>query len=241
MIARTRSRVALAAIAFGLCYTGVIVTLVTTWANSYLYSYGFAVAFISGYMLWTTSGKLGTLDLVPDYLFGVPVTLAGIAMLAAGHLGALVSLQQVSLLVTLAGFILMLFGRRVFHLTWVPLLYLLLAMPIWDSLLGRLRPPSQVLSGAIAVSLLHAIGVPAVQEGTLIVLPNLILDVLPQCSGVNQLMAIVAMTLPAAYLWLRGLRAAPDACRYCCSGRVLEQRRSNRHRWPPRAPGVGRR
>ena len=125
-------RVALAAIAFGLCYTGVIVTLVTTWANSYLYSYGFAVAFISGYMLWTTSGKLGTLDLVPDHLFGVPVTLAGIAMLAVGHLGALVSLQQVSLLVTLAGFILMLFGRRVFHLTRVPLLYLLLAMPIWD-------------------------------------------------------------------------------------------------------------
>ena len=190
--------------AFGLCYVGVIVTLVTTWASSYLYSYGFAVAFISGYMLWTRSGTLGTLDLVPDYLFGVPVTLAGIAMLAAGHLGALVSLQQVSLLVTLAGFILMLFGRRVFHLTWAPLLYLLLALPIWDSLLGRLRPPSQVLSGGIAVSLLHAIGVPAIQEGTLIVLPNLILDVLPQCSGVNQLMAIVAMTLPAAYLWLQG-------------------------------------
>lgn len=199
-----RSRVALAAIAFGLCYTGVIVTLVTIWANSYLYSYGFAVAFISGYMLWTASGKLGTLDLVPDYLFGVPVTLAGIAMLALGHLGALVSLQQVSLLVTLTGFILMLFGRRVFHLTWVPLLYLLLAMPIWDSLLGRLGPPSQALSGAIAVSLLHLIGVPAVQEGTLIVLPTLILDVLPQCSGVNQLVAIVAMTLPAAYLWLQG-------------------------------------
>jgi hypothetical protein len=87
VIARMRSRVALAAITFGLCYTGVIVTLVATWANSYLYSYGFAVAFISGYRLWTTSGKLGTLDLVPDHLFGVPVTLAGIAMLAVGHLG----------------------------------------------------------------------------------------------------------------------------------------------------------
>ena len=190
--------------AFGLCYVGVIITLVATWASSYLYSYGFAVAFISGYMLWTRSGTLRTLNPVPDHLFGVPVTLAGIAMLAAGHLGALVSLQQASLLVTLAGFILMIFGRRVFHVVWVPLLYLLLAMPIWDSLLGRLRPPSQVLSAGIAVSLLHSIGVPAVQEGTLIVLPNLILDVLPECSGVNQLMAIGAMTLPAAYLWLKG-------------------------------------
>ena len=204
MIARTRFHVALAAMAFGLCYIGVIITLVTTWANSYLYSYGFAVAFISGYMVWTRSETLRTLDPVPDYLFGVPITIAGVAILAAGHLGALVSLQQASLLVTVAGLTLMLFGRRAFQLVWAPWLYLLMAFPIWDPLLSRLRPPSQVLSGGISVSLLHSIGVPAVQEGTLIVLPNLILDVLAECSGVNQLLAIVAMTLPAAYLWLDG-------------------------------------
>lgn len=77
-------------------------------ANSYVYSYGFAVAFISGYMLWTRSEALRTLDPVPDYLFGVPITIAGVAMLAAGHLGALVSLKQAPLLVTLAGLTLML-------------------------------------------------------------------------------------------------------------------------------------
>ena len=155
-------------------------------------------------MLWTRAGALRTLDPVPDYLFGVPIAIAGVLMLAAGHLGALVSVQQASLLVTLAGLTLMLFGRRAFQLAWVPWLYLLMALPIWDPVLSRLRPPSQLLSGGIAVSLLHSIGVPAVQEGTLIVLPNVILDVLAECSGVNQLMAIVAMTLPAAYLWLDG-------------------------------------
>jgi EpsI family protein len=204
LISRTTFHVALAGLAFALCYLGVIIGLVSTWTSSYVYSYGFAVAFISGYMVWTRSETLRTLEPVPDYLFGVPFAIAGVAMLAAGHLGALVSLQQASLLVTLAGLTLMLFGRRAFQLVWVPCLYLLMAFPIWDPLLSRLRPPSQVLSGGIAVSLLHSIGVPAVQEGTLIVLPNLILDVLAECSGVNQLMAIVAMTLPAAYLWLDG-------------------------------------
>jgi EpsI family protein len=178
--------------------------LITTWASSAVYSYGFAVAFLSGYMLRTRSSTLGALHPTPDYLFGVPTTIAGISILAAGHLGALISVQQASLLVTLAGLTLMLFGRRAFQLVFVPWLYLLMALPIWDPVLSRLRPPSQVLSGGIAVSLLHSIGVPAVHEGTLIVLPNVILDVLAECSGVNQLMAIVAMTLPAAYLWLDG-------------------------------------
>ena len=100
MISRTTFRVALAALAFALCYLGVIIALISTWASSYVYSYGFAVAFISGYMVWTRSETLRTLGPVPDYLFGVPITIAGVAILAAGHLGALVSLQQASLLVT---------------------------------------------------------------------------------------------------------------------------------------------
>jgi len=196
--------VALAALAFALCYLGVIVGLITTWASSAVYSYGFAVAFLSGYMLRTRSATLSALHPTPDYLFGVPTTIAGISILAAGQLGALISVQQASMLVTLAGLTLMLFGRRAFQLVWVPWLYMFMALPIWDPVLSRLRPPSQVLSGGIAVSLLHSIGVPAVHEGTLIVLPNLVLDVLSECSGVNQLLAIVAMTLPAAYLWLDG-------------------------------------
>ena len=204
MLLRPRVHVALAALAFASCYLGVIVGLVTTWASSAVYSYGFAVAFISGYMLWTRAERLRALGPTPDYFFGVPTTLAGVSILAAGHLGSLISVQQASLLVTLAGLTLMLFGRRAFQLVWVPWLYLLMALPIWDPVLSRLRPPSQMLSGGIAASLLNSVGVPAVQQGTLIVVPNLVLDVLAECSGVNQLMAIVAMTLPAAYLWLDG-------------------------------------
>src|SRR5215470_16687285 len=95
------------AAAFALCYAAVIRALVETWATSYTYSYGFVVLLISLYLLRTLSTWLRTATPEPDYVGGVPVTLAGLGMLLAGRLGLLVSVQEASLIVTLAGFILL--------------------------------------------------------------------------------------------------------------------------------------
>ena len=43
---------------------------------------------------------------------------------------------------------------------------------------------------------------PVLRQGTNIMLPGHTLAVLRECSGVNQLIALTAMVLPAAYLWL---------------------------------------
>jgi EpsI family protein len=193
--------VALAALA--LCYASVIGTLAETWTTNSTYSYGFAMVVISGYMLWAKSDRLRTLRPEPDYLFGIPVILTGVAMLVVGRLGLLTSLQETSLLVSLLGFVLLLAGREAFRYVWFPLGYLLLGIPIWDNLIGSLQPPSQDLSARIASSMLQAIGIPVLREGTKLGLPNVTLDVLRECSGVNQLLAISAMALPASYLWLR--------------------------------------
>src|SRR6185369_13574666 len=50
--------------------------------------------------------------------------------------------------------------------------------------------------------LLQMIGTPVLQDGTRLALSNVTLVVLRECSGVNQLFAVVAMALPAGYLWL---------------------------------------
>jgi EpsI family protein len=194
----------LAVAALVLCYASVIRVLAETWATNSSYSYGFAMVLISGYVLWAKSERLRNLAPRPDYFLGVPVILVGVATLTVGRLGLLTSLQEVSLLVTLAGFVLLLFGREAFGYTWFPLGYLLLGIPIWDNVIGSLQPPSQDLSARIASSLLRVGGLPVLREGTTLVLPNVTLEVMRECSGVNQLLAIIAMALPAAYLWLKG-------------------------------------
>src|SRR5215813_9331019 len=163
--------IALAVVALAVCYASVAGTLAETWTTNSTYSYGVAMVFISGYMLWTKADRLRALRPEPDYLFGIPVTLLGVGMLVVGRLGLLTSLQETSLLVSLLGFVLLLVGREAFRCIWFPVGYLLLGIPIWDNLIGSLQPPSQDLSARIATSLLQVGGIPVLREGTNLVLP----------------------------------------------------------------------
>ncbi|HEU4938198.1 MAG TPA: exosortase W [Vicinamibacterales bacterium] len=187
-----------------LCYAGVLATIVRAWSNNYLYSYGFAVPLISAYMLWARSAALRSVSRGPDYVLGGSVTALGVTILLIGHLGAMEAVEAVSIVVTALGATLLLFGRSVLRLAWFPIAYLILAVPIWDRAIAELQVPSQQLSAAIALRLLHLAQVPAIQDHRLLVLPNVTLEVLRECSGVNQLISIVTMALAASYVWLNG-------------------------------------
>ena len=194
--------VAIAAAAFGICYGGIIASMIDVWSTNYLYSYGFAVPFIAAYIFWTKSQESPTSQAVPDYALGVPFTLAGVAMLVIGRLGALSALEQASLVVTLTGLLLLLFGRGAVKSHWFAIAYLLLMIPIWNVPINLLQDPSRLLSTKIAVNMIRAIGLPVLRQDTNILLPSHTLAILRECSGVNQLIALTAMVLPAAYLWL---------------------------------------
>jgi EpsI family protein len=192
---------ALAAAAFGICYHEVIASIVGVWSTNATYSYGFAVPFIAAYVFWTRWNRCAP-HVTADYVLGIPVTLAGIGLLIVGQIGALIAVQQLSLIVTLAGVLLLLFGRDVVRAHWFAIAYLLLMIPLWSMPIAFLQDPSRLLSAAIAANLLDVSGVPVIREGTEIILPSQTLSVLLECSGVNQLIALTAMVVPAAYVWL---------------------------------------
>ena len=188
--------------ALALCYGGVLASLVTVWSTNYLYSYGFAVPFVAAYVAWTTARRHPVTLGSPDYLLGVPVTLVGIALLVGGRLGGLLSIEQASFVVTLTGVVLIVAGRDAVRVHWFTLAYLLLMVPIWNYPIDRLQEPSRLLSARLAASMLHLVGIPALLQDTDIVLASRTLAVLRECSGVNQLIALTAMVVPAAYVWL---------------------------------------
>ncbi len=198
--------IALTAAALALSYAGVVSELVRVWSRDPLYSYGFAVPLISGYLVAARSPVVRSAPSSPDYVWGSLAVLAAAMMFVAGEFGTAVRLQELSLVVMIAGAVLLLFGRSMFRRVWFAIAYLLLMVPVWTDLIGRLQVPSQLVSGRIATAVFHLFGMPAVQEGTLIYLPRITLEVLRECSGVNQLVAVFAITLPAAYLWVSGVR-----------------------------------
>ena len=197
-------------VAFGLVVSALIVGfreplagMVRLWSVSPMYSYGITVPFISGYLLWTTRSALRALEPRPALAPGAAVIACAIAMFVAGGAAGVQVVQQIAFLVALVGVVLVLLGVACLRLAWAPLAYLLLMIPLWDGLTERLHHPFQLRSASIGIWVLQAVGIPAHREDTIISLPGLTMEVARACSGVNYLVAVVALGLPLSYLYLR--------------------------------------
>jgi exosortase len=194
--------IGLAGLSFAVCYAAVLVSLVALWSTYPLYSYGYAVPLIAGWLCWTKYRNSPPIQIKPDYLIGIPLMLAAMSLLIIGNVGSVVTVTQTSLIVALAGLILVLFGRETFMFYGFPFAYLLFMVPIWDVGLNPLQDPSRLISARIAEGFLHFTNVPILRHDTTLVLPSVTLSVMPQCSGVNQFVALMAMVVPASYVFL---------------------------------------
>ncbi len=188
---------------FLVCYAGVIIKLFSVWQTSYIYSYGFLVPFISIYMLLLTKERLKTATKSPNLMFGLPVLLSSIIILILGISIKTLSVQAFSLVLSVAGLTLLLFGLETFSVAWFPIAYLLLMVPFWDRLTEPLNNPLQYFSAVIGTGILNVIGIPVYRSSVFIELPNITLEVARVCSGVNNLIAVVAIAIPLAYLTIQ--------------------------------------
>src|SRR5262249_35156821 len=129
---------ALAGAALAVCYAAVSAQLVRAWSINPLYSYGFAVPLISGYIVATRWRSFRSAMGAPDYVWGMPAVVLAALMLAVGELGSALRLQELSLVLMVAGSVLLLFGRQAFRFVWFAIAYLLLMVPIWTDALSYL-------------------------------------------------------------------------------------------------------
>lgn len=192
----------LLSVAFLFCFVKAICSLVRLWHNSYIYSYGFLVPLISFYIVWGQRRKLKHIQPWPSYFPGFLVLLAAMTFLVIGITHEKTSIQGLSLIAAIAGVILLLLGRQFLIALWFPVAYLLFMVPFWDNLIEGLHLPFQNFSAWTGVILLRLTGIPVYRESVYISLPNITLEVAKVCSGVNQLIAIVAVAIPLAYLIL---------------------------------------
>jgi EpsI family protein len=186
------------------CYGSVATALVAQWISNDMYSYAFAVPLLSGYVAWHVLERNRLPALRASYGIGIPVLGFAIGLLIVGRLGSVLVAQELSLVVAVAALVVMFFGVRAARLLWFPLVYLFFMVPVWDISIDRMHWVSQLASAKLAVGLLHALGLPALLNQTLIVLPTVTLEVARECSGINQLVAVFAIAAPLAYVTLDG-------------------------------------
>lgn len=174
---------------------------VDLWWNRSAYNHGFLIIPISLYLVWDKSEALAAMTPKPDVLgliviagFSFAWVLARSAGINEGEHFALVGVIQ--------GVVLAVLGRQLFLSMILPMAYLWLLVPT-----GTVFYP--ILQGAahwISSTMLALSGIPVYSEGFLIEVPIGLYDVAPGCSGLNFILASLALAPLYGYMMYDGMR-----------------------------------
>ncbi len=152
---------------FVLLYRSEIFRLVDRWNSDPGWSHGFVVPIISGFFVWIKWDSLRALK--PQG------TWSGLLLVGLGVVGQIlfratgtVHMSTLSILVLMYGMVLFLFGWQHMKLLWLPISFLLFALPPPDSVYVALTTPMQTLAAELGVRLLPLFGAMGFREGTTI-------------------------------------------------------------------------
>ena len=179
------------ALAVGL-YGQLVPALVQEWSEFPTLSHGFAIPVIAGYLLWTRREQVRAAVWAPS-LVGLPVLLLGLVAFTMGMRGDEIFLARLSLPVTLLGLSLFLGGWQFTRAVWVGIAYLAFMVPAPYSTLRILTQRSRLLDADAAAAILQFVGVPIYQDGVMLHLPNIALEVADDCSSIPAIVALLSL------------------------------------------------
>lgn len=180
-------------------YIPILIHLVAQWWQDPNFSHGFFVPIFSAFVIWQERSRFIGLRLQPSW-WGLLFLIAGLCFLILGQMGAEIFLSRTSLLIVLAGLVLLFLGRNFFHQMLFPWAFLFLMIPIPAIIFNQITFPLQLLASKVASTTLPWMGVPVLREGNVIVLPAMALEVAEACSGIRSLMSLMTLAIIYGYL-----------------------------------------
>jgi exosortase A len=218
---RTREQLTAIGLVLGavlLLYWSVIRSLVDAWSTDDNYSHGFFIVPLALYFAWERRARIIASPQEPS-MFGLVVVAGSLFLLIAGLLGAELFLSRVSIILTLAGAILFLFGWRTLRVLAFPLLFMLLMVPLPAIIFNKIAFPLQLLASHVGESSVRALDIPILREGNVLILANAKLEVAEACSGIRSLVSLFTLGIVFGYfvdnrVWVRtviALSAIPVA------------------------------
>jgi exosortase len=202
-------------------YASILARLVLQWIGPHHdanFEHGIFVPLFAFFILWQDRRKLNAIAPTPSWT-GLPLVVLGLIMLGLGVLGAELFFSRVSLLILLAGLIILFQGWTFFRAVLFPWAFLILMIPIPSLILQQVTFPLQLLASKLATVLLQLVGVPVLRQGNVIVLASMPLEVAEACSGIRSLLTLITLAIIYGYLmetrvWVRvvlALSAVPIA------------------------------
>jgi len=194
----------------GWLYAAILTRLVLQWVGPNRdpnFEHGIFVPLFGLFVLWQDRKKLQSIAPAPSWT-GLPLVVLSLLMLVLGVLGAELFFSRVSLLILLAGLIILFQGWTFFRAVLFPWAFLILMIPIPNLILQQVTFPLQLRAAKLATGMLELVGVPVLRQGNVIVLASMPLDVAEACSGIRSLLTLVTLAIIYGYLmetrkWVR--------------------------------------
>jgi exosortase C (VPDSG-CTERM-specific) len=181
-------------------------------AGQQLHSHILLIPFVSAYLIYIRRHSLPT-----DYTFSpgwamIPLVAGVIALAAAWTPGvfrgplsqndylALMALSFVGFLAA-GGFFFL--GRKWMTAAAFPFAFLIFMVPMPDAMADTLETASKLASTEAASLFFDISGTPVLREGTIFQLPNIVIQVGQECSGIRSSWVLVMTSLLAANLFLK--------------------------------------
>ena len=183
----------------GWLYASILGRLVGQWWNDPNFSHGFFVPAFALFVLWHDRSRLASLPRIPS-LWGVLILVMALSVLVVGVLGAELFLSRVSLLLLIAGLVVLFLGWNYLRAVLFPFAFLILMIPIPAIIFNQITFPLQILASKVAAAVLPLAGVPVLREGNVINLPTMPLEVAEACSGIRSLLSLATLAIIYGYL-----------------------------------------
>jgi exosortase len=180
-------------VAFLWSYWPGLVELSQLWRQSDEYSSGFLVPFLAVYILWSRRDDMARCPVKPS-IWGLFAFVGAQAVRLSGLFLMYSSAERVSIVLSIASLILLLFGWKVFRKVSPILLFLCLMLPLPNIIQYYVGLNLQHWATSSAVFCLEMIGYPVVQEGHTIEIGNVSVAVLEACNGLRMITAFFVIS-----------------------------------------------
>jgi exosortase D (VPLPA-CTERM-specific) len=190
-------------------FSGALLELVRRWIAQEEYSHGFLIPVVAAWLLWRRREAVLANIGQPSWT-GPLLILLAMGMHVIGGLSALFVFSQVGFVIALMGIALSAGGRPLLRVTFVPIVFLLFAIPLPYFIDSVLTLQLQFISSELGTYFIRMFQIPVYLEGNIIDLGYYKLQVVEACSGLRYLYPLLSLGFLAAYLfqapiWQRAL------------------------------------
>ena len=181
-------------------YWRIVASLLREWQTDD-YSAGQLVPLIALFLLWRERKNLRECLLKPCWLGGIALLILAQTARFFGLMFMFQSIDNYSLVLSIAGLVLMVAGWEVFRrVLWI-ILFLFLMLPLPGRVHNMISGPLQNMASTGSVFLMEAFGVRVSQQGNVMMLnQNIPLAVAEACSGLRMLTAFIIIAAFVAYM-----------------------------------------